>query len=245
MLSISFENVFRSGDGESVQLSPPSGFAFTPQGYLVLADDFNHRIQIYDGDQLLRSFGEKGKENGQFHYPKGIAVDAEENIYVADSWNHRVQKFDLLGNHQTTFGSCGEGKGELNEPYDIIIEDSGNILVVERYNHRLQWFSPKGKSLGWIGQRGTVLEEHLAYFYETSANLFSPPAFEFPTSIDRDSQGNYYVTDSGNHRVVKFNKNWQRVLSFGEQGEEVGQFQYPLCVSVGQNDFLYVADLNN
>ena len=245
MLSISFENVFRSGDGESVQLSPPSGFAFTPQGYFVLADDFNHRIQIYDGDQLLRSFGEKGKERGQFHYPKGIAVDAEENIYIADSWNHRIQKFDSQGNHQKTFGSCGEGMGGLNEPYDIMIGSSGNILVVERYNHRLQWFSSEGKSLGWIGQRGTVLEEHLAYFYETSSSLFSPPAFEFPTSIDKDSQGNCYVTDSGNHRVVKFNKNWQRVLSFGERGEEVGQFQYPLCVSVGHNDFLYVTDLNN
>jgi len=243
--SISFENAFRSSDGESEQLSPPSGFAFTPQGHFVIADDFNHRIQIYDGEKLLMNFGKKGKKNGQFHYPKGVAVDADGNIYIADSWNHRVQKFDSQGNHQKTFGSCGEGKGGLNEPYDIMIENSGNILVVERYNHRLQWFSPEGKSLGWIGQRGTILEEHLAYFYETSANLFSAPAFEFPTSISRDSRGNCYVTDSGNHRVVKFDKNWRRVLSFGERGEEKGQFQYPLCVSVGQNDFLYVTDLNN
>jgi len=118
-------------------------------------------------------------------------------------------------------------------------------LVVERYNHRLQWFSPEGKSLGWIGQRGTVLEEHLAYFYETSANLFSSPAFEFPTSVGTDSLGNYFITDSGNHRIVKFNKNWQRILTFGERGEETGQFQYPLCVSIGKNDLLYVSDLNN
>jgi len=245
LLSISFEKVFRSSDSESEQLSPPSGFAFTPEGHFILSDDFNHRIQIYDGDKLLGSFGEKGKGSGQFHYPKGIAVDADGNIYVADSWNHRVQKFDSQGNHQKTFGSCGEGKGGLNEPYDIIIENSGNILVVERYNHRLQWFSPEGKSLGWIGQRGTVLEQHLAYLYETSANLFSPPAFEFPTSIARDSQGNSFVADSGNHRVVKFDKNWKEVLSFGERGDKIGQFQYPLCVSVGENDFLYVSDLNN
>ena len=245
MLSISFENEFRSSNEESDQLSPPSGFSFTPQGYIVLSDDFNHRIQIYDGDQLIKSFGQKGKENGQFHYPKGIAVDVNGSIYVADSWNHRIQKFDSQGNHQKTFGSCGEGKNQLNEPYDIIIENSGNILVVERYNHRLQWFSPEGESLGWIGQRGTVLEEHLAYFYETSASLLSTPVFEFPTSINIDSQGNYYVTDSGNHRVMKFNKNWQSLLSFGERGGEAGQFQYPLCISVGKNDFLYVADLNN
>ncbi|SVE51051.1 uncharacterized protein METZ01_LOCUS503905, partial [marine metagenome] len=77
MLSISFENSFRSCGEKPEQLSPPSGFAFTPQGHFILADDFNHRIQIYDGSQLLRSFGEKGKENGQFHYPKGVAVDKD------------------------------------------------------------------------------------------------------------------------------------------------------------------------
>jgi DNA-binding beta-propeller fold protein YncE len=245
MSSISFDNSFRSDHGSSGQLSPPSGFAFTTQGHLILSDDFNHRIQVYDNDRLLVSFGEKGKESSQLNYPKGIAVDKYDNIYVADSWNHRVQKFDLLGNHIETFGSYGEGEGELNEPYDIMVEDCGNILVVERYNHRIQWFSPEGKSLGWIGQRGTVLEEHLAYLYETSANLFSTPAFEFPTSIGTDSLGNYFITDSGNHRIAKFNKNWRRVLTFGERGEETGQFQYPLCVSIGRNDLLYVSDLNN
>ena len=245
MLSMSFINSFRSDNDELKNLSPPSGFAFTPQGHLVISDDFNHRIQIYDDDRLLKSFGEKGKGNGQFHYPKGITIDKNGSIYVADSWNHRVQKFDSEGNHQQNFGSCGEAQGELNEPYDIMVATSGNILVVERYNHRLQWFSPEGKSLGWVGQRGTVLEENLAYFYETSANLFSAPAFEFPTSISTDSRGNFFITDSGNHRIVKFDKNWKRIFSFGERGDAAGQFQYPLCISVGGNDFLYVSDLNN
>ncbi|MCH8156575.1 MAG: hypothetical protein IID18_02290, partial [Nitrospinae bacterium] len=246
MLSVPFDSSFRSDSGEPEDLSPPSGFAFTADGLLVLSDDFNHRIQIYDTNgKLTQSFGGKGKKNGQFHYPKGIAVDGEGNIYVADSWNHRVQKLDSQGNHLLAFGTCGEGRGELNEPYDILVEDSGNILVVERYNHRIQWFTPDGESLGWLGGRGTVLEEHLAVLYETPAKLFSAPAFEFPTSIARDSAGNTFITDSGNHRVAKFDADWKRVLTFGERGEEPGQFQYPLCVAVDKNDLVYVADLNN
>ena len=43
----------------------------------------------------------------------------------------------------------------------------------------------------------------------------------------------------------KFDKKWQEVLTFGEQGNEPGQFQYPLCVSIAANDLLYIADLNN
>ena len=61
MLSVDFENLFRSDDESLEELSPPSGFAFSPQGHFLIADDFNHRVQIYNGDKLLKNFGEKGK----------------------------------------------------------------------------------------------------------------------------------------------------------------------------------------
>lgn len=244
LLSAKLDATYRESSEE--ELSPPSGLCFSQEGHLLLADDFNHRIQIYDSQSnLLHCFGSKGKEPGQFQYPKGIAVDPDGNIYVADSWNHRIQKFDPKGAHILSFGNCGDGKGELNEPYDILVEPSGNMIVVERYNHRIQFFDPQGKSLGWVGNRGTLLEEQLAELQGTPANLLSPPLFELPTSIAKDSGGNYFITDSGNHRVRKFNSQWQEILSIGEKGSEPGQFEYPLCVTVAPNDLLYVADLNN
>jgi DNA-binding beta-propeller fold protein YncE len=241
-----FKSVFRSPDADSEELSPPSGFHCTPQGNLILADDFNHRIQIYDAHQnLIKSFGSKGKNSGEFHYPKGIATDREGNIYVADSWNHRVQKFDAMGNHQFSIGSCGEGKEQLNEPYDVFIAPNTDIFIVERYNHRIQIFSPEGKSQGWIGGRGTVLEEQLACIYETPKSLFNAPTFEFPTSIASDRHGNFFISDSGNHRILKFDSRWNLRLAFGERGKNAGQFEYPLSVCVGPDGLLYVADLNN
>jgi DNA-binding beta-propeller fold protein YncE len=244
LFPITFDASFRTKEDE--ELSPPSGLCFTHEGNILLADDFNHRIQIYDPQfNLITSFGEKGKEQGQLQYPKGIAVDKEGNIFVADSWNHRIQKFDSQGKPLLSFGACGDGAGELNEPYDILVDSSGTLIVIERYNHRIQFFDGHGKSLGWVGQRGTVLEEELADNYETPLNLLAPPLFEFPTSIATDSHGNYFVTDSGNHRIRKFDEKWQEILTFGEQGDESGQFQYPLCVSIAANDLLYIADLNN
>jgi DNA-binding beta-propeller fold protein YncE len=246
LFPIKFENAYRAEDSSNEELSPPSGLCFTHDGNLLLSDDFNHRVQIYDSQfNLLNSFGGKGKEPGQFQYPKGIAVDPEGNIYVADSWNHRIQKFDAKGTPLLTFGACGDGKGELNEPYDILVEPSGNLVVAERYNHRIQFFDPQGMSLGWLGGRGTVLERQLAELLGTPENLLDPILFEFPTSIAKDSQGNFFITDSGNHRVRKFSSQWQEILSFGEMGTEPGQFQYPLCVTVAPNNLLYIADLNN
>lgn len=241
-----FKNTFRSQEPNEEKLSPPSGFCFTHTGNLILADDFNHRIQIHDPDhKLIKSFGGKGKNPGYLHYPRGVAVDQKDNIFVADSWNHRVQKFDPEGGPLLTLGSCGEGKGLLNEPYDVFIDSDDNILVVERCNHRIQIFDPEGRSKGWVGGRGTTLEEELAHIFETPEQLFNSPAFEFPTSIASDGQGNYLIADSGNHRIIKFDPEWNLLFTFGERGKDAGQFEYPLCVSAGPNGLLYVADLNN
>ena len=243
---IRFKSSFRSRQAKEAALSPPSGFNFTLEGNLVVADDFNHRIQIYDREfNPILDFGGKGKEPGRFHYPKGIGVDRAGNLYVADSWNHRIQKFDPQGKLLLAFGACGEGPAELNEPYDVHVDVAGRIIVVERYNHRIQFFTPEGESLGWIGTRATVLEEQLACIFETPGHLLSPPVFEFPTSIATDSLGNFYVSDSGNHRIVKFDAQWNETAAFGEKGSGAGQFLYPLCVAVTENDLLAVADLNN
>ena len=246
LFSVTFDTSFRTKEESAEELSPPSGFCLTPDGNFLLADDFNHRLQVYDSQfNLINSFGEKGKELGQLQYPKGIAIDKKGGIFVADSWNHRIQKFDSQGNPLLAFGSCGDGKGELNEPWDILIDSTGVLIVVERYNHRIQFFDFEGNSLGCIGQRGTTLEENLANLFETPFNLLAPPAFEFPTSIASDSYGNYFVTDSGNHRIRKFNKKWEEILTFGDQGDQPGKFLYPLSISIAPNDLLYIADLNN
>ncbi len=246
VFSILLLNSFRSQNTED-SLSPSSGLAETPEGDLVVVDDFNHRIQIYDSQYNLKiTFGSKGKETGQFLYPKGVAVDADGFIYVADSWNHRVQKFNRRGEFQFTFGNYGEGKGQLNEPYDISIDESKSLLiVVERSNHRVQFFRNDGSSLGWIGSRGSLIEDQLATIYETPLEILSKPTFEFPSSITLDSLGNYYITDSSNHRILKFDSEWQNILTIGEKGQASGQFLYPMSITCCPNGLLYVADQNN
>jgi DNA-binding beta-propeller fold protein YncE len=246
LFSIRFQTKFRKPASKTKQLSPPSGMAFGPDGCLIVADDFNHRIQIFDKDfKLIRTFGEKGKKNGELIYPRGIAVDSEGSIYVADSWNHRVQKFDGQGCHLKTIGSYGDGKGELNEPYDILIQPKGGFIVVERYNHRIQFFDANGVSQGWIGARGIELEDRLAQIHNIEPKLFPRPVFEFPTSLARDSLGNFYLVDSGNHRIIKFDEQWNVVGYLGTQGEKSGQFQYPLSITVDANNLIYITDLNN
>src|ERR1700676_802191 len=62
---------------------------FTSDGYI------NSRIAKVDMDGTwLQSWGERGKEPGQFNTPHSIATAAKGNVYVADRGNRRIQVFD-------------------------------------------------------------------------------------------------------------------------------------------------------
>lgn len=66
LFPVNFEAAFRTKEEVGEDFSPPSGLCLTSEGNILLTDDFNHRIQIYDSQfKLINSFGEKGKEPGQ------------------------------------------------------------------------------------------------------------------------------------------------------------------------------------
>jgi hypothetical protein len=46
----------------------------------------------------IKSWGDRGKEPGQFNTLHSIAAEAKGNVYVADRGNHRIQVFDGDGN---------------------------------------------------------------------------------------------------------------------------------------------------
>ena len=242
---ITLSGKFRESEEEKSIESPVSGIKETTDGNIIISDDFNHRMQVYDkACQLKISFGQKGKKPGEFYYPKGIEIDAEGNIYVADCWNHRIQKFTKDGKFISTFGSYGKEPSQFHEPVSIAVINN-QILVVDRCNHRIQFFDEKGNYKGSLGHRGRVIEENLAELFETPHDKFSIPSLEFPSDIAIDSKKDIYIVDSHNHRVLKFSSNGSSILSFGIQGKEHGEFLYPQSIAIDHLDNIFVSDLNN
>lgn len=100
------------------QFQGPSGVGITPEGNLVVTDQFNNRIQVVDqeGNSLL-TFGTQGTGDGQFNQPIDAEVDDKGNIYVTDSINSRVQVFDKSGNFLTKFGEpARDAEGNVVPP---------------------------------------------------------------------------------------------------------------------------------
>jgi tripartite motif-containing protein 71 len=82
------------------------------------------------------------------------------------------------------------------------------------------------------------------------------PDFDGPMSAAFGKNGRIYVADTGNNRIVVFNRNGRYIRQFGELGlakpapEEVfswkpGRFNYPTDVATDDEGNVYVADFRN
>jgi hypothetical protein len=66
------------------------------QRFLYVADGINDRIYVLQRDtlELLTSFGDGGRQPGQFYGVHSIATDSRGNIYTTETWEgKRIQKF--------------------------------------------------------------------------------------------------------------------------------------------------------
>jgi DNA-binding beta-propeller fold protein YncE len=70
------------------------------QRYLYVADGANERINILDRQtlQVVSSFGDGGRQPGQFYAVHSIATDSKGNIFTTETYRgQRVQKFEYKG----------------------------------------------------------------------------------------------------------------------------------------------------
>ena len=85
------------GDGSTfdVALSRDPG-----QKFLYVADGANHKVHVLDRESLeiLTTFGDGGRQPGQFYAVHSIATDSKGNIYTTETYHgRRVQKFVYKG----------------------------------------------------------------------------------------------------------------------------------------------------
>ena len=70
------------------------------QKYFYLADGANEKIHVFDRASLteLTSFGDGGRQPGQFYAVHSIATDSKGNVYTTETYRgQRLQKFVYKG----------------------------------------------------------------------------------------------------------------------------------------------------
>jgi uncharacterized protein (TIGR03663 family) len=192
-------------------------------------------------------FGTAGKESGQLDQAHGLAVDSKGNVYVSDSSSNRVEVYGPDGKLIREIGSFGSGDGQFNEPHGLAVDAQGNLYVADTWNARIAKFDPNGKFLkSWGEGAPDSTGRRLTMTDGTEAgNAATPLGFYGPRGVAVDKQGNVYITDTGNKRIVVTDSEGNFLYQWGHAGSEPGAFNEPIGLALDEQGNLYVADTWN
>ncbi len=165
---------------------------------------------------------------GKFSRASSFYISANGLIYVTDSGKDELYLIDTLGNVLKSFGGYGWSDNSLDDPRDVFA-DPLTVYVADKNNHRIKRFD---KNLNYIS----------SLFTRDSDN--SGENFGYPLSCATSNQGDLYVLDSENKRVIKFDIYGNYKQNFG--GFDAGNFvlNNPKQLAISSNNNIYVIDGN-
>ncbi len=70
------------------------------------------------------------------------------------------------------------------------------------------------------------------------------PVLQLPSDV-AVYKNRIYVVDGSNHRIVVYDLQGKFLFSFGSQGDQPGQFYYPVGIDAAKDNRIYVADSGN
>ncbi len=153
------------------------------------------------------------------------------------------------------------GDKDLSYPTRVLGDPSGRMIVGDGGHERLLalpardplgdgWRYPKGIASSRIGQLVYVADPRRnAVFTLDPASgamvALVDDGLDGPSDVAVDYEGNIWVVDSNNARLLKFTPEGKLLMKVGERGAREGAFLHPEAVEVDQKGHLYVADWGN
>jgi len=119
-------------------LNQPESLAWTPDGVLIVADTWNHRVLVYNpATGAARPL--PAPENG-WYGPRSVAVAPDGAGAVSDTGHKRIVLITSAGGAPklSTIGREGSAPGEFVEPVGATWLDDERLIVCDTGNRRLQ-----------------------------------------------------------------------------------------------------------
>lgn len=168
------------------------------------------------------------------------AVDSRDRVFVFNRGEHPLMIFDRDGVFLESWG-----EGVFARPHGITIGPDDCVYCTDDLDHTVKKFTADGRLLLTLGTSGRPSDTGATSIdFRTIRHAGAP--FYFPTNVTIGSKGEIFVTDGyGNARVHKFSADGTLLLSWGEPGNQPGQFHVPHGIAIDQRGIIYVADREN
>ena len=224
------------GKGHAMnQLSSPYGVYVDRDETVYIADQNNHRVVAWErdstGSRIVAGTNGEGNDNSQLCSPLHAIVDKQNSyLIVSDSKNRRVVRWSLR-----TGSTCGT---IIPSIYccGLAMDNDGYLYVTdldrdEVRRYKIGELTLTSKVVAGGNGKGSRLDQ------------LNSPSFIFV-----DQNQTVYVSDSCNHRVMKWIKGTKTgiVIAGGHgEGNALNQLVFPRGIFVDELGCIYVVDCRN
>jgi DNA-binding beta-propeller fold protein YncE len=173
----------------------------------------------------------------------GIATDSQDRVYVFNRSEHPVIVYDQDGTFLDSWGDTTL----YPRPHGITIVDDV-VYLADDGDHTVRKTTLDGKILMTLGTPGQPSDSGYSASrpYNLSTIERGAGPFNRPTRLSVAQNGDLYVSDGyGNARVHQFSSDGTLIQSWGQPGNEPGQFNLPHSVWAHTDGRVLVCDREN
>src|SRR5690242_869132 len=184
----------------------------------------------------------------------GVAVNSKGHVFVFSRGNSTGPAYGASAAQLLEFDADGKFVREIGHnlyawsfAHSVKVDREDNIWVADKGSDMVIKFDPQGRVAMVFGRKQEASDEGTAPLKHPKPPL--PPVdgmFRQVTDMAWDATGNTYISDGYiNSRVAKVDRDGNWIKSWGEPGDQPGQFNTPHSIAVDAQGRVYVADRGN
>jgi DNA-binding beta-propeller fold protein YncE len=184
----------------------------------------------------------------------GVAVNSKGHVFVFSRGHTNGPAYGAAAAQLLEFDADGKFLREIGHnlyawsfAHSVKVDKDDNIWVADKGSDMVIKFDPEGRVAMVFGRKLEASDEGTEPLKHPHPPL--PPVdgmFRQVTDIAWDGAGNTYISDGYiNSRVAKVDKNGNWLKSWGEPGDQPGQFNTPHSIATDAEGNVYVADRGN
>jgi len=184
----------------------------------------------------------------------GVAVNSKGHLFVFSRGNTTGPAYAAAAAQLLEFATDGKFLREIGHnlyawsfAHSVKIDKDDNIWVADKGSDMVIKFNPDGRVAMVFGRKQEASDEGTGPLKHPKPPLLPVDGmFRQVTDMAWDAAGNTYISDGYiNSRVAKVDKDGNWLKSWGEPGDQPGQFNTPHSIAVDAQGKIYVADRGN